>query len=84
MSAVSHFASATFRHEVLESDLPVVLDVRTTWSGPSRQLIPPPDQLAGGVEVVTGEADANTVSIAAFSGARTTPAIAEKVEVLPA
>ena len=54
---------ATFQSEVLESDIPVVVDFWAVWCGPCRMVAPVleelSDQYAGRVKIVKVDADAN-------------------------
>ncbi len=53
----------TFQAEVIDSDLPVVVDIWATWCGPCKQVAPILDELseeyAGRVKIVKVDADAN-------------------------
>ena len=53
----------TFHSEVIDSDLPVVVDIWATWCGPCKQVAPILDELseeyAGRVKMVKVDADAN-------------------------
>lgn len=61
--AVSKVTTATFKHEVLESELPVVVDFYATWCGPCHHVAPVIDALArdweGKVRFVKLDVDAS-------------------------
>ncbi|WP_404438236.1 thioredoxin [Microbacterium aerolatum] len=63
MSAPITVTDATFQAEVLESEIPVVVDIWASWCGPCKQVAPILDQLAteydGRVKIVKLDADQN-------------------------
>ncbi|MGB3376273.1 MAG: thioredoxin [Microbacterium sp.] len=69
MSAPTPVTDATFQTEVLNADLPVVVDIWATWCGPCKQIAPLLDQLAteydGRVKIVKLDADQNPESVRA-------------------
>ena len=69
MSALANVTDATFQEEVLDSDVPVVVDIWATWCGPCRQVAPLLEQLAGEydgrVKIVKVDADQNPETVIA-------------------
>ena len=50
MSHLIHVTDANFQQEVLDSELPVVVDFSATWCGPCKQLKPIVEELAAQYE----------------------------------
>lgn len=69
MSAPTPVTDATFQAEVLDADLPVVVDIWATWCGPCKQIAPLLDQLAaeydGRIKIVKLDADQNPETVVA-------------------
>ncbi len=78
MSAAAAVTDTTFKQEVLESDLPVLVDFWAPWCGPCRMVAPVVDEIAeqygGQVKVVKVNTDENP-SIASQYGIRSIPTL---------
>lgn len=88
--SITHVTDATFHAEVIESELPVLVDIWAAWCGPCKAIAPILDTLAeeyaGRVKVVKVDADANQETVTA-AGVTSIPTIGfyragERVDVL--
>ncbi|HIK57092.1 MAG TPA: thioredoxin [Synechococcales cyanobacterium M55_K2018_004] len=78
MSAAAAVTDSTFKQEVLESELPVLVDFWAPWCGPCRMVAPVVDEIAeqyaGQVKVVKVNTDENP-SVASQYGIRSIPTL---------
>ena len=76
--SLAHFKEATFDGDVLQSDVPALVDFTATWCGPCKQLAPVVEEIAGEFDgrVNVGKVDVDECpNIAAKYGIRSVPTL---------
>jgi thioredoxin 1 len=71
MSNATAVSDATFASEVVQSDLPVIVDFWAEWCGPCKMIAPVLDQIAteytGKLKVVKVDVDSNSKTASQYS-----------------